>query len=57
MKILFCNRYNCFNKPGKDTIQMLKTKNFLKYLPGIMLTENFDIRNIGQIRKLKVVTI
>ncbi|WP_298690874.1 polysaccharide deacetylase family protein [uncultured Sulfuricurvum sp.] len=32
-------------------------KNHLECLPRIMLTENFDIRNIGRIRKTRVVTI
>lgn len=35
----------------------LEHKNYLECLPRIMLTENFDIKDIGKIRRQKVVTI
>ena len=34
IKIIFANRKDCFDKPGGDTVQMLKTKEYLeKYYP------------------------
>ena len=34
LKIIFANRKDCFDKPGGDTVQMLKTKKYLeKYYP------------------------
>ena len=30
IKIIFANRKDCFDKPGGDTVQMMKTKEYLE---------------------------
>ena len=30
MEIIFANRKDCFEKPGGDTVQMMKTKEYLE---------------------------
>lgn len=46
MKIIFCNRANWLERPGGDSVQMLKTKEFLEKLYEVKVTIVTDPREI-----------
>ncbi len=47
LRILFCNRKDCFSKPGGDTIQMLNTKKYLERDFSV------DVKIVTQIQDLE----
>ncbi len=46
MKILMMNRKDCFTKPGGDTVQMVKTKEYLEKLYNLSINFGFSEEDI-----------
>ncbi len=62
MKVAFANRQNCFDRPGGDTVQMMKTKEFLEANydieidvvldPELILKKKYDLVHIFNIHEI-----
>lgn len=57
LKIIFANRKDCFDKPGGDTVQMMKTKEYLEKLYPIEIKICLTPDEITQDNEAKIVHI
>jgi glycosyltransferase involved in cell wall biosynthesis len=56
-KIIFANRKECFSKPGGDTVQMLKTKEYLEKKYNIEIEICLDSKGVLENKEAKIVHI
>lgn len=57
MEIIFANRKNCLNERGGDTVQMLKTKEYLEKKYGDKINICLDSSDINKYPKAEIVHI
>lgn len=56
-KILFANRKNCLSHPGGDTVQMIKTKEFIEKKYSVAIDICIDLQQILSNKEAKIVHI